>query len=198
MYLIFNAFFSFRRIRVNAAFAGEPIPSEKSILKKYAITLSCVIWYVSIVTLINSTCSVPFLTQYALCMRYNLLEATLSWHHCRLLVIIPCTFIICTNILYDFDDISKPIFNESPLKTSCISLLFIASLLFQTMFLNCPDAFGILVILLLKGPLITIWTHHQLKQKSLKKNQRRKDVIELTTSPQKQYSQLENHPLDVL
>ena len=66
------------------------------------------------------------------------------------------------------------------------------------MFLNCPDAFGILVVLLLKGPLITIWTHHQLKQKSLKKNQRRKDVIELTASPQKQYSQLENHPLDVL
>ena len=139
----------------------------------------------------------PFLTQYALCMRSNLQETILSWHNHRLLVIIPCSFIICTNILYDFDDISKPIFNESPLKTSCISLLFIAMLSLQKLFKKI-SAWIILVIFLFKGPLIAIWTHRQLKKKSLKTNQRKIDVLELTTAVQEQYSHLENHALDIL
>ena len=54
---------------------------------------------------------------------------------------------------------------------------------------------SILVILLIKGPLITLWTIRQLQQKGLKKNEQKKDVPleELTLSEQAQYSQLENH-----
>ena len=53
-----------------------------------------------------------------------------------------------------------------------------------------------LVILLIKGPLIAIWTHHQSKQKNLKKNQQDINEIELTLSAQAENSQLESHVLN--
>ena len=37
-----------------------------------------------------------------------------------------------------------------------------------------------------------MWTHHRLKQKSLKKEQQKMDVVELTLSAQAENSQLEN------
>ena len=41
-----------------------------------------------------------------------------------------------------------------------------------------------------------MWTHHRLKQKSLKKEQQKMDVVELTLSAQAENSQLENDVLD--
>ena len=55
---------------------------------------------------------------------------------------------------------------------------------------------SILVILLIKGPLIAIWTHHQSKQKNLKKNQQEINEVELTLSAQAENSQLESHVLN--
>ena len=72
-------------MKVNAAFAGQPIPSEKSILKTFAILSACLIMYLFFVTLINSTLSVSFLPPYAACMRYNYEEAELSWQNYKLL-----------------------------------------------------------------------------------------------------------------
>ena len=65
-------------MKVNAAFAGQPIPSEKSILKTFAILSACLILYLFFVTLFNSTLNVSFLPLYAACMRYNYEEAELS------------------------------------------------------------------------------------------------------------------------
>jgi len=62
-----------------------------------------------------------------MCMRFN---------YGKLLFLIPMILVICTNIYFDFDDIPKPphllsinnsqnshpIFDESPLKTSIISV----------------------------------------------------------------------------
>ena len=149
-------------------------------------------------------------------MRFNIEEAHLeNWHN---LIMIPLILVLCTNIYFDFDDIPKPphllsinnsqnshpIFDESPLKTSIFSVLCFAimvSMLSMIMFSGSIDAgfknsFWIhSVIGLIKGPLIAIWTHHRLKQKSLKKEQQKMDV-ELTLSAQAENSQLENDVLD--
>ena len=203
----------FRHIKVNAAFAGEPIPSEESILKKVAPATPCLILYIICVTLYNSTCSEPFLPQFDFCMRRTNFDPT-AWQNSKLLMIIPFTFIIGINILLDLDAISKgnsrprledivnsqnspPVINESPVNTSCISVLFFGISIFLLTFFKSIDSvlmfFGsILVILLIKGPLITLWTIRQLQQKGLKKNEQKKDVPleELTLSAQAQYSQL--------
>ena len=140
-----------------------------------------------------------------------------TWQNSKLLMIIPFTLIIGINILLDLDAISKgnsrprledivnsqnspPAINESPVNTSCISVLFFGISIFLLTFLKSIDSvlmfsicFGsILVILLIKGPLITLWTIRQLQQKGLKKNEQKKDVPleELTLSAQAQYSQL--------
>ena len=209
----------FRHIKVNAAFAGEPIPSEESILKKVAPASPCLILYIFCVTLYNSTCSEPFLPQFDFCMRTNFNPT--AWQNSKLLMIILFTFIIGINILLDLDAISKgnsrprledivnsqnspPVIDESPVNTSCISVLFFGISIFLFRFLKSIDSVlmfyiilygSILVILLIKGPLITLWTIRQLQQKGLKKNEQKKDVPleELTLSEQAQYSQLENH-----
>ena len=209
----------FRHIKVNAAFAGEPIPSEESILKKAAPASPCLILYIICVTLYNSTCSEPFLPQFDFCMRTNFNPT--AWQNSKLLMIIPFTFIIGINILLDLDAISKgnsrprledivnsqnspPVIDESPVNTSCISVLFFGISIFLFRFLKSIDSVlmfyiilygSVLVILLIKGPLITLWTIRQLQQKGLKKNEQKKDVPleELTLSEQAQYSQLENH-----
>ena len=202
----------FRHIKVNAAFAGEPIPSEEAILKKVAPASPCLILYIICVTLYNSTCSKPFLHQFDFCMQTNF-DPT-AWQNSKLLMIIPFTFIIGINILLDLDAISKgnsrprledivnsqnspPVINESPVNTSCISVLFFGISIFLLTFFKSIDSvlmfFGsILVILLIKGPLITLWTIRQLQQKGLKKNEQKKNVPleELTLSAQAQYSQL--------
>lgn len=56
---------------------------------------------------------------------------------------------------------------------------------------------SILVVLLIKGPLIALWTNRQLKQKGLKKNQQPKDIQleELTLSAQARHSQLESYAI---
>ena len=186
--------FSFRRMKVNIALAGQPIPSEKLILKTFATLSACLILYLFFVTLFNSTCSVAFLPPYAACMRYNFEEAELSWHNYKLLVLIPFTFIIGANILFDFQDICHPIFDESPLKTSYISSLSIVIIICPGMFfrpLHIVIPIGILlVVFLIKGPLMAIWTNHRLKQKNLKKTQQKMNVqLESTLSAQEQYSQ---------
>ena len=209
----------FRHIKVHAAFAGEPIPSEESILKKVAPASPCLILYIICVTLYNSTCSEPFLPQFDFCMRTNFNPT--AWQNSKLLMIILFTFIIGINILLDLDAISKgnsrprledivnsqnspPVIDESPVNTSCISVLFFGISIFLFRFLKSIDSVlmfyiilygSILVILLIKGPLITLWTIRQLQQKGLKKNEQKKDVTleELTLSEQAQYSQLENH-----
>ena len=208
----------FRHIKVNAAFAGEPIPSEEAILKKVAPASPCLILYIICVTLYNSTCSKPFLPQFDICMKTNF-DPTTAWQNSKLLVIIPFTFIIGINILLDLDAISKgnsrprledivnsqnspPVIDESPVNTSCISVLFfgISIFLFYVSQIYSVLMFSInfgfvLVILLIKGPLITLWAIRQLQQKGLKKNEQKKDVPleESTFSAQAQYSQLENH-----
>ena len=63
------------------------------------------IFYIFVVTLINSNCTVPFLPAYAVCMRTNFKEALIDWHNGKLLIIIPFTIIVATNILFDYDDI---------------------------------------------------------------------------------------------
>ena len=185
-------------MKVNAAFAGKPIPSEKLIFKTFATLSMCLMLYLFFVTLFNSTCSVAFLPPYAACMRYNFEEAELtSWQNYKLLVLIPFTFIIGANILFDFQDICHPIFDESPLKTSYISSLSLVIIICPGMFfrpLHIVIPIGILlVVFLIKGPLMAIWTNHRLKQKNLKKNQQKMDVVELTLSAQEQHSQLQNH-----
>ena len=154
-------------------------------------------------------------------MRFNIEEAHLeNWHNYgTLLIMIPLILVLCTNIYFDFDDIPKPphllsinnsqnshpIFDEIPLKTSIFSVLCFAimvSMLSMIMFSGSIDAgfknsFWIhSVIGLIKGPLIAIWTHHRLKQKSLKKEQQKMDVVELTLSAQAENSQLENDVLN--
>ena len=140
-----------------------------------------------------------------------------TWQNSKLLMIIPYTFIIGINILLDLDAISKgnsrprledivnsqnspPVIDESPVNTSCISVLFFGIAIFLFTFLKSIDSvlmfsISFFVILLIKGPLITLWTIRQLQQKGLKKNEQKKDVPleELTLSEQAQYSQLENH-----
>ena len=151
-----------------------------------------------------------------MCMRFNIEEAHLeNWHNYgKLLIMIPLILVLCTNIYFDFDDIPKPphllsinnsqnshpIFDEIPLKTSIFSVLCFAimvSMLSMIMFSGSIDAgfknsFWIhSVIGLIKGPLIAIWTHHRLKQKSLKKEQQKMDV-----EAEAENSQLENDVLD--
>ena len=53
-----------------------------------------------------------------------------------------------------------------------------------------------MVISLIKGPLIAIWTYHRLKQKNLKKPKQKMDVELLTLSVQEHYLELENHVLN--
>ena len=183
-------------MKVNAAFAGKPIPSEKLILKTFATLSVCLILYLLCVALFNSTCIVAFLPQYSACMRYNFDEAELiGWHNYKLLVLIPFTFIIGTNILFDFQENCHPVFDESPLKTSYISSLLFIMIICQAMFIKhiVITAGILLAVYLIKGPLIAIWTHHRLKQKNLKKNQQKMDVVELTLSAQEHHSQLQNH-----
>ena len=180
-------------MKVNAAFAGKPIPSEKLILKTFATLSVCLILYLLCVALFNSTCIVAFLPQYSACMRYNFDEAELiGWHNYKLLVLIPFTFIIGTNILFDFQENCHPVFDESPLKTSYISSLLFIMIICQAMFIKhiVITAGILLAVYLIKGPLIAIWTHHRLKQKNLKKTQQKMNVqLELTLSAQEQYSQ---------
>ena len=177
-------------MKVNAAFAGQPIPSEKSILKTFAILSACLILYLFFVTLFNSTLNVSFLPLYAACMRYNYEEAELSWHNYKLLILIPFSLIIGTNIHFDIEDNCHPILDESPLKTSYISTLLFVIMIFQhqAMFirpLHILIMIGmLLVVSLIKGPLIAIWTHHQLKQKNLKKPQQKMDGDLLSLSAQ--------------
>ena len=192
-------------MKVNAAFAGRPIPSEKKILKTFVILSACLILYLFFVALFNSTLNVSFLPLYAACMRYNYEEAELSWHNYKLLILIPFSLIIGTNILFDIEDSCHPIFDESSLKTSYISTLVLVIVIFQ------PQAMLIrprpprhilitigmlLVISLIKGPLIAIWTHHRLKQKNLKKPKQKMDVELLTLSVKEQHFELENHVLN--
>ena len=203
-------------MKVKAVFMGEPIPSDKSILKKFVIISACLALYIFFVNLFNSTFKVPFFPLFAKCMRVNHEEANQNWQNYKLLLIIPFTFIIGTNIYFDFDDIPKPphllsinnsqnsppIFDESPLKTSIFSVTYFAILVSAVMFSGSTDAgfknaFWIhyYVIGLIKGPLIAMWTHHRLKQKSLKKEQQKMDV-ELTLSAQAENSQLESDVLN--
>ena len=205
-------------MKAKAAFKGEPIPSDKSIWKKFVIFSACLTLYLLFVNLFNSTINVPFIPQYHICMRFNIEEAHLeNWHNYgKLLIMIPLILVLCTNIYFDFDDIPKPphllsinnsqnsppIFDESPLKTSIFSVLCFAIMVSMIMFSGSIDAgfknsFWIhSVIGLIKGPLIAMWTHHRLKQKSLKKEQQKMDVVELTLSAQAENSQLENDVLN--
>ena len=189
-------------MKVNAAFAGQPIPSEKSILKTFAILSACLILYLFFVTLFNSTLNVSFLPLYAACMRYNYEEAELSWHNYKLLILIPFSLIIGTNIHFDIEDNCHPIFDESSLKTSYISTLVLVIVIFQPQaifirHLHILITIGkLLVISLIKGPLIAIWTYHRLKQKNLKKPKQKMDVELLTLSVQEHYLELENHVLN--
>ena len=195
-----------------AALEGKPIPSEKSILnlKFCSICSACMIFYTVLVTLIDFSCTAvqlkPFIPvtivpEYPVCMRSNFKEALLEWHIGKLFISIPFTIIIATNILIDVNDIRKvtsshlSIMNEPPLRTSCITGLFIVNLMLSSLFDEGLFAIGlILVFLLIKGPLIVIWTNHRLKQKSLKKNQQ----VERSFSEQAQFSQLESHAVNEL
>ena len=189
---------------------GGPIPSEKYILKFCSICSSCIILYAFIVTLIDFTCTAvqikPFIPvtlvpEYPVCMRSDYKEALLEWHIGKLFISIPFTIIIATNILIDITDIRKvtsshlSIMNETPLRTSCITGLFIVNLMLSSLFDEGLFAIGmILVFLTIKGPLIVIWTNHRQKQKSLKKKQR----VERSFSAQAQCSQLESHAVNEL
>ena len=160
-------------MRVYTAFAGKPIPSEKKILKMFKITSACLILYLISVTIFHSTCSLPFFPPYIFCMRSNLDQEILSWQNHKLLFFIPITLIIGANILFDFQDISI-VNHYRPLRMSIFSCLFFVTLMLKDIFVNSLDIriyifIGILLgMLLVKGPIIAIWTHHQLKQKSLK------------------------------
>ena len=189
---------------------GKPIPSEKSILKFCSLSSACIILYAFIVTLIDFTCTAvqikPFIPvtlvpEYPVCMRSNYKEALLEWHVGKLFISIPFTLIIASNILIDVNDFQKitshnlSIMNEPPLRTSCITGLFIVNLMLSSLFDEGLFAIGlILVFLLIKGPLIVIWTNHRLKQKSLKKHQQ----VERSFSEQAQFSQLESHAVNEL
>ena len=175
------------------------------------------IFYIFVVTLINSTCTVPFLPAYAVCMRTNFKEALIDWHNGKLLIIIPFTIIVATNILFDYDDIQivtpprlydintidhpEPILSEKPLKTSFISGLFIVLVFLILAKLQDFIHFAVvslLIISLAKGPLIVIWTNHQLRQKSLKKKQLTMEEVEMSLSAKPQFSQLESHDANEL
>ena len=85
--------------------------------------------------------------------------------------------------------------NEPPLRSSCITGLFIVNLMLSSLFDEGLFAIGmILVFLTIKGPLIVIWTNHRQKQKSLKKKQQ----VERSFSAQAQFSQLESHAVNEL
>ena len=160
-------------MRVYTAIAGKPIPSEKKILKMFTITSACLILYLIGVTIFHSTCSLPFSPPFIICMRSNLDQEILSWQNHKLLVFIPITLIIVANILFDFQDISI-VNHYRPLRMSIFSCLFFVTLMLKDIFVKPLDIriyifIGILLgMLLVKGPIIAIWTHHQLKQKSLK------------------------------
>ena len=141
------------------------------------------------------------------------LEEALDWDEYKLLILIPFTLILCTNIHFDFvkpprllsiDNIqnSEPIFDESPLRTSlisCLALLWVFGCILMVehvFYYSIVILDNFLVILLIKGPLIAIWTHHQSKQKNLKKNQQEINEVELTLSAQAENSQLESHVLN--
>ena len=146
----------------------------------FKITSACLILYLIGVTIFHSTCSLPFFPPYIVCMRSKMVQEIpvfnreiLSWQNYKLLLVIPVTLIIGANIHFDFQDISI-VNHYSPLRTSIISGLFIVNLILEETFvipLECGIQIfiGILLgIFLFKGPIIAIWTHHQLKQKSLK------------------------------
>ena len=261
---------------------GEPIPSENSTMRTCKIISVCLILYLIVVSLINSSCTVPFLPEYAVCMRSNYEETEIALNDWKLLIMIPFTIIIATNILFDYDDIpifsfksprfssqtchpnpileevpfkkskslsfinnrqnchpplktskslsnsflninnsqnchpilevvplktskSHLILEEAPFRTSKISALFIVVLIFgkciSNIFYGKLIDFGILLaIFLIKGPLIAIWTNHQQKQKSLKRNQHKMDAhFEASSlSAQAKHSQLESYVLNEL
>ena len=136
------------------------------------------------------------------------LEEALDWDEYKLLILIPFTLILCTNIHFDFvkppnllsiDNIqnSEPIFYESPLRTSLISCLALLWVIGGSLMRTTTVRVGYyLIILLIKGPLTAIWTHHQSKQKNLKKNQQEINEVESTLSAQAENSQLESHVLN--
>ena len=144
--------------------------------------------------------------QYAICMRSSHFEESLDWHNYQLFIFVPITLIIGTNILFDFEDIPTvspsrllakkntiriPMYDDSRLKTSCISCLFISTVMFPVAFFKYVDAIRIhLVFFLIKGPLTAIWTHHRLKQKNQQVQQ--KEDVELTRFAQAQQSELES------
>ena len=139
----------------------------------FTITSACLILYLIGVTIFHSTCSLPFSPPFIICMRSNLDQEILSWQNHKLLVFIPITLIIVANILFDFQDISI-VNHYRPLRMSIFSCLFFVTLMLKDIFVKPLDIriyifIGILLgMLLVKGPIIAIWTHHQLKQKSLK------------------------------
>ena len=167
-------------MRVYTAIAGKPIPSEKKILKMFTITSACLILYLIGVTIFHSTCSLPFFPPYIVCMRSKMDQEIpvfnreiFSWQNYKLLLVIPITLIIGANIHFDFQDISI-VNHYRPLRMSIFSCLFFVTLMLKDIFVKPLDIriyifIGILLgMLLVKGPIIAIWTHHQLKQKSLK------------------------------
>ena len=143
------------------------------------------------VNLFNMSCPVPFLPPYAVCIQSNVEETLTKWQKYKLLLLIPFTLIICINIRFDFVDIPLGTPSDFPLKTSYITILSISILLLS-------DHYGIgvccipLIIFLIKGPLIVIWTNHRLKKSSLKRNQQKMNEGE------ESHIQLENYPMNEL
>ena len=205
-------------MKEKAASRGEPIPSDKSILKQFRNCSVFLILYIFFVNLLNTSSRRPFIPEFVLCMNSNFEEAFLDLHYYKFLILIPFTFIICINIHFDMEDnpifttprlsaintnqSSDPILDELPLKTSFVSGLFIVLMMFWTMFLNCFDggfrfvSIMLMVIFLIKGPLIANWTSHRLQHKSLKKNQQKTEEVEPSLSAQPEHSQLENDVLN--
>ena len=59
-------------MNVNAAFAGRPIPSEKLILKTFAILSASLILYLFFVTLFNSELYSKCVISAAICSMYEI------------------------------------------------------------------------------------------------------------------------------
>ena len=184
-------------MKKKAASRGEPIPSDKSIFKQFKNCSVFLVLYIFFVNLLNTSSRRPFIPEFVLCMNSNFEEAILDLHYCKLLILIPSTFIICINIHFDYEDISTNQNSQLPLKTSYVSGLFIVLMMFWTMFLKRFEGgfrftmMMLLVILLIKGPLIANWTSHRLQHKSLKKNQQKTEEVEPSLSAQPKHSQLE-------
>ena len=187
----------FRRYKVKAAFSGNPIPLDASIFRSFLKYWFGLLIYLTCITFLNTTFQWRIFPPYETCLKHNpdfLPPALKDLRWDRIVLMLPCLLVVLINIYYDIDDppifipprlssINRqentfPMWNESFIKTSYISMAALAILIVTE--LDVFDTYNhksrkfilfnvTFIIINLKGPLIALWIYycernHQVKE----------------------------------